>query len=240
MRGGGEFSMPPEPTDDGNQDKVSMHNNSNYRRGGQQIRNLRTIFGLLTLSLLAAATASAGDAGRGKELSATCAACHGADGNSVNPEWPSLAGQHETYLVRSIKSFRDGERDNVLMSPQASALSDQDIDDLAAYFADQTPQRRAADPALVTQGERLYRGGDKDKGVSACMACHGPNGHGNPGSGYPALAGQHATYTANQLMAYRTNARQSDASVNQIMRNISALMSDEDIKAVSSYVQGLQ
>jgi cytochrome c553 len=240
MRRGGQFSMPPEPTDDGNQDKVSMHNNSNYRRGGQQIRNLRTIFGLLTLSLLAAATASAGDTGRGKELSATCAACHGADGNSVNPEWPSLAGQHETYLVRSIKSFRDGERDNVLMSPQASALSDQDIDDLAAYFSDQTPQRRAADPALVTQGERLYRGGDKDKSVSACMACHGPNGHGNPGSGYPALAGQHATYTANQLMAYRTNARQSDASVNQIMRNISALMSDEDIKAVSSYVQGLQ
>ena len=216
-----------------------MHNNSNDRRGGQHIQILGAMLGLLSLSLLAT-SASAGDADRGKELSATCAACHGADGNSVNREWPSLAGQHRTYLVRSIKSFRDGGRENVLMSPQAAALSDQDIDDLAAYFSAQTPQRRAADPALVSQGERLYRGGDRDKGVSACIACHGATGFGNPGAGYPALAGQHATYTANQLMAYRANTRQSDVSVNQIMRNISALMSDEDIKAVSSYVQGLQ
>ncbi|MFQ5625986.1 MAG: c-type cytochrome, partial [Methyloligellaceae bacterium] len=168
------------------------------------------------------------------------AACHGADGNSINPQWPSLAGQHESYLIRSLQSFRDGSRENVLMSPQAAMLTEQDMRDLAAFLAAQTPKRRTADPALVAHGERLYRGGDRDKGISACIACHGPGGSGNPGAGYPSLAGQHATYTASQLMAYRGNARQSDADVGQIMRNISALMSDEEIKAVSSYIQGLQ
>jgi len=198
-----------------------------------------TLIGLLSLSLLGA-NAVAGDAGRGKAKSNTCAACHGADGNSINPEWPSLAGQNENYLIRSMQSFKDGTRDNVLMSPQANMLNDQDIEDLAAYFAMQTPKRRTADPALVSQGERLYRGGDGEKGISACMACHGPNGHGNPGAGYPSLAGQHATYTTNQLLAYKGDSRKSDMTVNQIMRNISALMSEEEIKAVSSYIQGLQ
>lgn len=205
-------------------------------------RYLRAAICGVALGLLALLTGSAyaGDAGRGEEKSVTCAACHGADGNSINPEWPSIAGQNENYLIRSIKSFKDGTRDNVLMTPQANMLSDQDIEDLAAYFAAQTAKRRTADPSLVSQGERLYRGGDRNKGVSACIGCHGPNGHGNPGAGYPALAGQHATYTANQLLAYRGSNRQSDIAVNQIMRNISALMSDDDIKAVSSYIQGLQ
>ncbi len=196
------------------------------------------------LALLALAgtniAAAAGDAARGKDKSVTCAACHGADGNSINPEWPSLAGQHATYLVKSLKSFQDGTRQNVLMSPQAAILSDADIEDLAAFFAAQTASRRTSDPALVAQGERLYRGGDRDKAISACIACHGPSGRGNPGAAYPALAGQHATYTTNQLLAYRANDRQSDATAGQVMRNIASLMSDDDIKAVSSYIQGLQ
>ncbi len=196
---------------------------------------------LALLALTGPLTAvAAGDAERGKEKSVTCAACHGQDGNSINPEWPSLAGQHETYLVKSLNSFRDGARQNVLMSPQAAMLSDTDIDDLAAYYAAQTRERRTSDPALVAQGERLYRGGDRDKGISACIACHGPSGRGNPGAAYPALAGQHATYTTNQLLAYRGNNRQSDANAGQVMRNISSQMSDDDIKAVSSYIQGLQ
>lgn len=196
------------------------------------------------LALLALAgtniAAAAGDAARGKDKSVTCAACHGADGNSINPEWPSLAGQHATYLVKSLKSFQDGTRQNVLMSPQAAILSDADIEDLAAFFAAQTASRRTSDPALVAQGERLYRGGDRDKAISACIACHGPSGRGNPGAAYPVLAGQHATYTTNQLLAYRANDRQSDATAGQVMRNIASLMSDDDIKAVSSYIQGLQ
>ena len=185
-------------------------------------------------------TLAAGDAGQGQAKSATCAACHGADGNSINPEWPSLAGQHPQYLVSALQDFKSGGRTNVLMSGQASALSDQEIEDLAAYFAAQEPSKRTADPALVELGERLYRGGNFDKGISACMACHGPGGDGNPGAGYPFLAGQHATYTANQLLAYRAGERQTDAEQNQIMRNIAALMSDKEIRAVSSYIQGLQ
>ena len=181
-----------------------------------------------------------GDAVRGKTKSATCAACHGADGNSINPEWPSLAGQHPKYLTNSLHDFKSGQRNNVLMAGQATGLDDQAIEDLAAFFATQKPSKRTADPTLVDQGERLYRGGDLDKGISACMACHGPTGRGNPGAGYPVLAGQHATYTANQLLDYRAGERQTDADQNQVMRNVAVLMSDKDIRAVASYIQGLQ
>lgn len=214
-------------------------NANNNRRRLIRAATCNLLIGTLTLFVASAALAG-GDAERGKSKSITCAACHGADGNSINPEWPSLAGQNENYLVRSVQSFKDGSRDNVLMSPQAASLSDQDIQDLAAYYAAQKPSRRTADPALVTQGERVYRGGNMEKGVSACIACHGPSGQGNPGASYPSLAGQHATYTTAQLMAYRSNQRQSDTTLNQVMRNIAAQMSDDEIKAVSSYIQGLQ
>jgi len=195
---------------------------------------------LVTAVLFASDAFAAGNAEQGQAKSATCAACHGADGNSINPEWPSLAGQHPEYLSNALHDFKSGQRSNVLMSGQATALDDQAIEDLAAYFATQKPSRRTADPALVEQGERLYRGGNLDKGISACMACHGPTGRGNPGAGYPVLAGQHATYTSNQLTAYRAGERQTDAEQNQVMRNIAALMSDKEINAVASYIQGLQ
>ena len=195
---------------------------------------------LLTTVAFAGNAFAAGDAARGKDKSATCAACHGADGNSINPEWPSLAGQHPKYLINSLYGFKNGQRENILMSAQADALDDQEIEDLAAFFATQVPHKRTADPELVDQGERLYRGGDIDKGISACTACHGPTGRGNPGAGYPLLAGQHATYTVNQLLAYRAGERQTDAENNQIMRNVAALMNDQDIRAVAAYIQGLQ
>ena len=182
--------------------------------------------------------AAAGDPERGRAKSVTCAACHGQDGNSINPEWPSLAGQNEKYLLRSLKSFKQGTRQNVLMNSQAVGLDDQAMEDLAAFYASQTPGRQTTDPALVGQGERLYRGGNIERGVSACIACHGPLGHGNPGAGYPSVAGQHATYTKSQLLAYRANARATDP--NQIMRNIAQLMTEDEIAAVASYMQGLQ
>ena len=214
---------------------------STNRTHGMSASLSGTLIGWLALTLFGTnAIAADGDPARGKEISITCAACHGADGNSINPEWPTLAGQHELYLAKALQSFKDGSRDNILMTSQATGLSDQDILDLSAYMAEQKPKRLTSDPALVAQGERLYRGGDRDKGISACIACHGPSGRGNMAAGYPSLAGQHATYTTNQLQAYRSNERQSDASVGQIMRNISALMSDDEIKAVSSYIQGLQ
>lgn len=217
----------------------SISKSNNNRNRGLRAATCGTLIALLAL-IGTTATAADGDATRGKDKSVTCAACHGADGNSINPEWPSLAGQHQSYLVTSMLSFQEGARENVLMSPQAANLTDEDIADLAAYFSTQSPKRLTADPALISQGERLYRGGNREKSISACIACHGPSGRGNPRAGYPSLAGQHGTYTANQLLAYRGEARRSDSSVGQVMRNISALMSDDEIKAVSSYIQGLQ
>ena len=193
----------------------------------------------LMLSLPEIAVAE-GDPAQGKTKASTCAACHGQDGNSINPEWPNLAGQHEKYILKALRSYKDGTRDEVLMASQVASLSDQDMADVAAYFSSQTLARQTADPALVKQGERIYRGGDIDRGISACIACHGPSGRGNRAAGYPALAGQHAIYTANQLLAYRANTRQTDADVDQVMRNVSSLLSEAEIKAVASYIQGLQ
>jgi cytochrome c553 len=199
---------------------------------------------LMTLiTLLPAAPVNAGgSADSGKARAAACAACHGADGNSLNPEWPSLAGQHEAYLVNALRSFRNCKpdecpRQNVLMSGQASALTDEDMANLAAYYATQPRKPMAADPKLLTAGERLYRGGNKDAAVGACIACHGPDGRGNAPAAYPVVAGQHAAYTSAQLKAYRAGQRTSDP--NQMMRNVAARLTDAEIEAVASYIQGL-
>lgn len=194
---------------------------------------------LLSLAGLPASVAMAqGSVEAGKARAVVCAACHGADGNSLNPEWPSLAGQHETYITGALQAFKKGSRQNVLMSGQAAPLSDQDIADLAAYFAAQPRQPKTADPTLVRSGERIYRGGNKDTSIAACLACHGPDGRGNAPAGYPALAGQQANYTAAQLRAYRAGERSSDP--NQMMRNVAARLTDNEIQAVASYIQGLR
>jgi cytochrome c553 len=200
---------------------------------------MRRIICALVIAVALSGTARAeGDAEAGKAKSATCAACHGADGNSLNPEWPSLAGQHASYTEAQLAAFKSGARVNPLMSPQAMGLSEQDMKDLAAYFEAQTPKGGQADPELAALGERIYRGGDKSRGVAACIACHGPGGRGNPMALYPAIQGQHATYIAAQLRAYAAGERKSD--MNQMMRNVAAAMSEEQIKAVASYVQGLR
>ncbi len=193
----------------------------------------------LALATVALPARAAGDAAAGQAKAITCAACHGVDGNSLNPEWPSLAGQHESYIVKQLQAFKSGARQNVLMSGQAMALSDQDMADLAAYFAGQKPAAKAADPALVDIGQRLYRGGNKDAGVPACLACHGPDGLGNLTAAWPLVAGQQANYTAAQLAAYRSGERKTDGDT-QIMRNVAARLTDDEIKAVASYIQGLQ
>jgi len=180
-----------------------------------------------------------GDAAAGQAKAAICAACHGADGNSVNPVWPSLAGQHSSYIVDQTNAFKSGLRSDPLMTAQAGILSDADLADVAAYFASQTAAQRTANPALADMGERLYRGGDKEEGVAACIACHGPSGRGNAPAGYPSLTGQHATYTAKQLADYKSRARRSDGDT-QMMRNIAAELSQEQIDAVAAYIQGLR
>ena len=193
---------------------------------------------LISLTLGIASTALAeGSAEAGKAKSAVCAACHGLDGNSVNPEWPSLASQHADYIVDQIAAYKFGARQDVLMSPQAALLSDQDTADLAAYFSNQMLTAKEADPKFVSRGQRIYRGGDPERGISACIACHGPNGSGNPLAGYPAIASQHATYLANQLRLYASGERKG---ANQMMRGIASRMTEDDIRSVTAYIQGLR
>lgn len=175
----------------------------------------------------------------GKTKSMTCAACHGADGNSVTPEWPSLAGQHASYIVKQLKAFKSGERTDVQMTPFAMALSEQDMLDLAAYFESQTPVPRGADPELVGLGQQIYRGGVPERGIAACIACHGPRGRGNPLAAYPKINGQHAAYIVKQLNAYAAGERRSDADVNQMMRNVAEMLLPDEIRALASYIQGL-
>lgn len=191
----------------------------------------------LSAALVAAPAGAAGDAAAGKAKAAACASCHGADGNSANPEWPKLAGQHDKYLAKQLANFKAGDRKNAMMAPMAMGLSEQDMADIAAYFASQTQNGGKADPALVAAGEKLYRGGNATSGVAACMACHGPNGMGNPQANFPRLSGQHAAYTVNQLKAFRAGERANDAG--KMMQNVAARMTDEEMKAVATYIEGL-
>jgi cytochrome c553 len=192
----------------------------------------------LGLSMSAPLLADAGDPSRGQELSGACAACHGADGNSVNPEWPKLAGQGEAYLYKQLSDYKEGRREDPLMAGQVANLSEQDMRDLAAYFASQTASAGTADEAMVELGGALFRGGNAATGVAACIACHGPAGDGNPAAMFPRVAGQHAQYIANQLRLFRDSSRANDAG--RMMRNIARRMTDEEIQAVSEFMAGLR
>lgn len=193
---------------------------------------------LLLIALLAfAGNSIAADPQAGKAKSQTCAACHGPDGNSVNPMWPKLAGQHAQYTVKQLQAFKSGARQNAQMAGMAAPLSEEDMQDLAAFYATQETEIGVADPQFLEAGERLYRYGNAEKGLPACMACHGPDGAGNPAAVYPKLSGQHADYTAAQLRAYRSGERHTDP--NQMMRIIADKMNDAEIRAVSAYIQGL-
>lgn len=172
-----------------------------------------------------------------------CAACHGKDGVGTAPVNPNLAGQHPEYTLRQLLSFRTHagkppERSNAVMAGMAAALKEDDLPNLAAYYAAQKPAERAArDPDLARQGQAIYRGGILSKGVAACAACHAPNGGGIPAQ-FPRLAGQHAEYTEAQLRAFRNGERRNDP--NRMMRAIAAKLSDAEIKAVAEYITGLR
>lgn len=207
------------------------------------MRTKHTALTVAALLLTAAAGANPlveGSLEAGEARAATCAACHGPQGKSANPQWPSLAGQNAPYIVKQLKAFKEGGRSDVLMSGQAMALSEQDMRDLAIYYAAQTPDPKVvANPGTVEKGAALYRGGDLETSLAACTACHGPTGQGNPAAGYPMLKGQHATYTAAQLRAYAAGQRKTDGST-RIMREIAERMREDDIVALASYIQGLK
>ena len=199
------------------------------------------LIGLALLwSALGLAQGAAGSFAAGQSKSAVCAACHGLDGNSITAEWPSLAGQHAAYVIKQLRAFQSGEREDVLMSSFAASLTEEDMRDLAAYYEAQVIIPGGADPALVALGERIYRSGLPERGVAACIACHGPTGKGNPLAAYPFIQGQHATYTVNTLRAYAAGTRRSDTSVNQMMRTVAARLQEDELQAVASYVQGLR
>jgi cytochrome c553 len=195
---------------------------------------------LLSLLLATGVVHAGGDATAGKTKSVTCQACHGVDGNSVNPIWPKLAGQHAEYLARQLAAFKSGARKDPTMSAMALPLSEADIADLSAYFASQVIKVESVDATKVIDGEKLFRGGNKAKQLPACMSCHGPSGAGNPAAGYPALGGQHSAYTTKALQDYRSGVRGGGKDVRGVMmQDIAAKLSDEEIAAVSGYIAGL-
>ena len=198
----------------------------------------RFAFGLVLASFAVAGPSSAGDASLGAPKAAVCGACHGPTGSSVNPEWPNLAGQGEAYIAQQLGSFKAGTRVNPLMTPMAAVLAEDDMKDLGAHFAQQTPAGGEADASNWKAGEKLYRGGDKERGIPACIACHGPQGRGNGPAKYPALRAQHAVYTYNQLKAFKDGSRKS--SGNDVMQVVTERMTEEEMRALASYVQGLR
>ena len=194
--------------------------------------------GLLLLILLPFdGLAATGDAGKGKAKSVQCVACHGVDGNSVNPQWPKIAGQSAAYIYKQLQMFKQMKRVNVLMNPQAGMLSEQDMHDLAAYYSSLKRSPGATDEELLEAGQLIYRGGIPDKGVPACMSCHGPRGSGNPAALFPRVSYQHATYSSQRLRDYRDGKVTYPGA--EIMSGVSTRLSDEDIRAVAAYLQGL-
>ncbi|MDX1303954.1 c-type cytochrome [Photobacterium sp.] len=200
---------------------------------------------VLILTLLASCSAWAqGDAEAGKAKAVVCAACHGADGNSMIAQYPKIAGQHSGYLEKQLKEFKlamttggkEGRNDPV-MGGMAMPLSEQDMADLAAYFSTLPISDNTTPESSVAVGQQLYRFGDPERGIAACTACHGPRGNGTSLSGFPKISGQHAEYVKIQLEKFRSAQRNND--MNQMMRSVAAKLSDDEITALSQYVGGL-
>lgn len=206
-----------------------------------KVTKLLAVAGLATAGFAfanspAAPTAKA-DPAKGKVLvEQVCAACHGADGNSVAAANPSLAGQHADYIVKQLTEFKSGARKNPIMMGMAAPLSPEDMKNVGAYFSEQKIKPRdAADKALLPEGKKIFKGGVASTKIPACMACHGPNGAGIPAQ-YPRLGGQHAGYIVAQMTAFRSGERAN----NTVMRDIALKMTDAQIKAVAEYISGLR
>ena len=194
-----------------------------------------------------------GDAKAGQAKASACAACHGADGNPSDPQYPRIAGQSERYTAHQVALIASGQRGGmaVAMVPFVKDLSPQDMRDIGAYFATQKAGAGLADDTLITEGaykgkkffevgQPLYRGGDAARGIPACMACHGPSGGGNPGPAYPQIGGQMQDYTARRLQEYRTGTTtEKDPALFNIMAQVTHALTDQEIQALATYLQGL-
>ena len=198
----------------------------------------------LIFGLVGTVQAFDGDAEAGKAKSATCAACHNADGNSLVDMYPKLAGQHAPYLYKQLRDFKTGMetagkqgRNNSIMFGMVASLSDQDMKDLAAYFASQKMKSGTTPENVIAVGEKLYRGGDADRGIPACIACHGPRGNGLELGGFPKISFQNATYLKTTLEEFRSGKRAND--LNGMMQDIARKLTDEDIAVLSQYLGGL-
>jgi cytochrome c553 len=189
-------------------------------------------------TIISGVAAAAGNAQNGAAKAVVCQACHGANGNSANPQWPSLAGLGADYIAEQLQNFKDGKRNNPVMMPIVAPLSPQDMQDLGAYFGSLANTGLEADPSYWQAGQKLYQGGDKARGIPACMACHGPTGAGNEPAKFPGLRGQHSEYLVKQLNDYVSGAR--PAGPGGIMPVIAKRLSPEDMRNLASYVQGLR
>lgn len=185
------------------------------------------------------ASTKPGDATAGQGKAAACGACHGMDGNSSDPQYPKLAGQHEMYIAHQLHNFKSGERQNAIMLGMSTPLSDQDMRDVGAYFASKQPLPGVADQALVEHGQQLYRQGDPERGIPACMACHSIDGRGNPGAMYPQLTSQHAQYIEAKLKDFHDGAVWGHEAHAQIMPTVAKNLNPQDIAALASYIEGL-
>lgn len=212
------------------------------------MNNLTLIF-IAALAFTSTQTFATGDAAKGQTKSATCTACHGVNGNSAVPSFPKLAGQGEVYTLKQLIDFKTGARQDILMAGIIAGLSADDMADLAAHFSQQTITQGVANKtANIALGERLYRGGDRTRGITACIACHGPKGAGVPSAGFPALASQHAAYTVKQLKDFRqvsinvqteakTPSRNNDDR--QMMITLTKSLTNVEIYALAQYIAGL-
>ncbi|NWN90087.1 cytochrome c4 [Marinobacter adhaerens] len=188
---------------------------------------------------LTAMAHGAGDPEAGEQNAVACQACHGQGGSApIMGAYPKISGLGEKYLYDQLVAIQDDSRSIPEMAGQLTGKSDQELQDLAAYFAQQEITVNQADPDLVDKGEAVYRGGNMATGVPACASCHNPQGKGNEPAGYPHLGGQNAEYIAKQLKAYRDGTRDNSANA-EIMMDVSARLSDAEIEAVSSYISGL-
>lgn len=197
------------------------------------------VFALLLAAVSAPMALAQGNAQAGEAKAAACAACHGATGNdSLLPNVPKIGGQGERYLLKQLQEIKAGVRPVPLMEPVVAPMTEQDLADVAAFYAAQESPLGAVDPEKRALGEQLFRAGNAAIGVAACSACHAPNGKGNEAAGYPALSGQDVAYSELQLRAFRAGERNNDEA--EVMRTTAARLNDAEIAALASYISGLR